>query len=154
VLFQLGLKLYKEFRMSDPDSSLIMEGLALEMLGETNRLLINEGESCVAPWLKRVHDQLHCNFTEPLSVQALAMEAGVHPVYLNRAFRKHYGQSVGEYLRMLRIQFCATQLASSSMSIADISAAAGFYDQGHFSRIFKRLCGITPLKYRRFFRKV
>ena len=154
VLFQLGLKLYREFRISDLDSPLIMEGLALEMLGQTNRLLINKRETCAAPWLKRVHERLHSQFTEQLSVPELAVEAGVHPVYLNRAFRKQYGQSIGEYLRMLRMQFCATQLASTSISIADISAAAGFYDQSHFSRIFKRLSGITPLAYRRFFRKV
>jgi AraC family transcriptional regulator len=154
VLFHLGLKLYKEFRLSDLDSPLIMEGLALEMLGETNRLLINKGESLAPPWLKKVQEQLHSHFTEQLSVQTLSMEVGVHPVYLNRVFRKHYGQSIGEYLRMLRMEFCATQLASTSMSIADISAAAGFYDQSHFSRIFKRLCGISPLAYRRCFRKV
>jgi AraC family transcriptional regulator len=154
VLFQLGLKLYKEFRMPDKDSPLIMEGLALEMLGVTNRLVMEKAESSVPPWLKRVHERLHSRFAEQLSVQALAIEAGVHPVYLNRVFRKHYGQSIGEYLRTLRMQFCSTQLASTNMPIADISAAAGFYDQGHFSRIFKRLCGITPLAYRKFFRKV
>ena len=154
VLFQLGLKLYKEFRISDVDSPLIMEGLALEMLGETNRLLINKEESCAAPWLKRVQERLHSHFTEQFSIPALAAEAGVHPVYLNRAFRTQYGQSIGEYLRTLRMQFCATQLASSRMSIAEIGAVAGFYDQSHFSRVFKRCCGITPLAYRRFFRKV
>ncbi len=153
VIFQLGQKLYGEFRMIDLDSPLIMEGLALEMIGEANRLLIKE-ESGTPVWLKKVKERLHDHFPEPLSVQQLAIEAGVHPIYLHRAFRKHYNQSIGEYLRTLRMQFCCTQLASTNVPLADISAAAGFCDQGHFSRVFKRLCGMTPLAYRRFFRAV
>ena len=153
VIFQLGLKLYSEFRIMDLDSPLIMEGIALEMIGEANRLLIKE-ESGTPLWLKRVCERLPEHFAEPLSVQQLAIEAGVHPIYLQRAFRKHYNQSIGEYLRRLRIQFCCTQLASTKVPLADISAAAGFCDQGHFSRVFKRMCGMTPQAYRRFFRSV
>jgi len=154
VLFQLGLKLYREFRMPDVDSPLIMEGLALEMIGAANRLLIQKERSGAPPWIKKVRERLHAHFAEQLSIQLLAMEAGVHPIYLHRAFRKHYSQSIGEYLRTLRIQFCCAQLASTDVPLADISAVAGFYDQSHFSRIFKRMCGLTPLAYRKFFRTV
>lgn len=154
VLFQLGLNLYREFRISDVDSPLIMEGLALEMIGSANRLLIKDEKSGAPVWLKRVRERLHDHFAKQLSIQLLAMEAGVHPIYLHRAFRKHYGQSIGEYLRILRIQSCCVQLASTNVRLADISTSAGFCDQGHFSRTFKRICGMTPMAYRRIFRTV
>jgi len=154
LLFAIGLKLYSEFRMPDLDSRIIMEGLTLEMLGIAHRLRPGKWEMHEPFWLKRVRDRIHSTFQERLSVQELAIEAGVHPVYLNRIFRKLYGQSIGEYLRTLRMEFCQQQLSATDLPIAEISTAAGFYDQSHLSRTFKRAYRMSPLAYRKFHRKV
>ena len=152
ALFELGRRVYGEFRRRDEDSSLIVEGLTLEMIGVANRIRFGKLKSGAPLWLKGIRDRLHSEFSGKVSIQALAEEAGVHPVYLNRAFRKQYGQSVGEYLRSCRMKFSASELASSSKSIAEISHTSGFSDQAHFCRVFKRAFGVTPLAYRKFFR--
>jgi AraC-like DNA-binding protein len=81
----------------------------------------------------------------------VAESIGIHPVHLAREFRKHYHCTVGEYLRRLRIEHASRKLIESDSSLVDISEAAGFADQSHFGRTFKRLMGITPNGYRALF---
>ena len=52
------------------------------------------------------------------------------------------------YVRHVRIEFARRELAASSASLSAIAAAAGFCDQSHFSRLFKRYTGLTPAEYR------
>jgi AraC family transcriptional regulator len=153
-LFRAGFRLYREFKMPDLHSALIVEGLALEMLGETSRLLINTDTKHFPAWIDSVREIIHAHFDAPLSITDLAKTANVHPVYLNRAFRRYYKQSIGEYVRSLKMEFARTQLSSTDHPIAEIANAAGFCDQSHFSRTFRRFADMTPLQYRKLFRKV
>jgi AraC family transcriptional regulator len=77
----------------------------------------------------------------------------VHPVYLARSFRERYGVSVGEYVRRLRLDWAAAQLSATETPVATVAAEAGFADQSHFTRAFKRHMGLTPGRYRRVVRR-
>ncbi len=109
--------------------------------------MTNSGDR-IPQWLERVRNNLEQRFAEPLKLSEIAAEAGVHPVHLAREFRKHYGTSVGEYLRRVRIEYACRELMGSNVAVTNIAFAAGFADQSHFSRTFKRLCGTTPGRYR------
>lgn len=76
-----------------------------------------------------------------------------HPAHLARVFRKHYRCSVGQYVRRMRVDLAARQLAGSRCSIAEIAAQLGFADQSHFSRVFVKLIGLTPARYRKLHRR-
>jgi AraC family transcriptional regulator len=91
---------------------------------------------------------LHEQFAENVTLAELAKMVGVHPVYLASSFRKQYGCTVGEYRQRLRIEFACRELAKDHSSLAQIALAAGFANQAHFSRTFKRVTGTTPAKYR------
>jgi AraC family transcriptional regulator len=79
----------------------------------------------------------------------VALDAGVHPVSLARAFRHHYGCTVGEYIRRLRIRYACDRLLGSDDSLVEIAYAAGFSHQAHLSRTFKRTLGLSPSQFRR-----
>ena len=87
-------------------------------------------------------------FASPLSLARIAAEAGVHPVHLARQFRAAHGCTVGEYIRMIRVAFARNQLTASDQPIAHIAIDAGFADQSHLSKAFKRITGETPAAYR------
>jgi len=95
------------------------------------------------PWLQRAEDFLRARFREAISLRDLAQEAGVHPVYLARVFRRQHGCSVSEYLRALRLAE-AGRLVLEGACLAQAACAAGFSDQPHFSRSFARELGCTP----------
>jgi AraC family transcriptional regulator len=140
-------KLYHEFRRMDHTSELMIEGLTLEIIAEASRQFA-ASKNHTSRWLEDARQVLHEQFAENVTLAELAKMVGVHPVYLASSFRKQYGCTVGEYRQRLRIEFACRELAKDHSSLAQIALAAGFANQAHFSRTFKRVTGTTPAKYR------
>lgn len=99
-------------------------------------------------WLNDVREQLEAEFRTPPSLTDLARSRGVHRAYLCQAFGAAFGMSVGEFVRRVRFEWARDALRVGSASIADIALAAGFSDQAHFSRDFKKRAGVSPRRFR------
>ncbi len=143
----LGQVLYREFTNPDDVSPLALEGGILEVLAEAARETRDEVGSPPA-WLRRARALLHDHVNERLTLASISRDVGIHPAHLARTFRKHYRRTIGEYVRGLRIERASRELADRTMAISEISLRAGFYDQSHFGRVFKRHTGVTPGQFR------
>lgn len=145
----LMMRLYRELQNPDHLTPLLVEGLTLELFVTLGR--INRGDSDTTPphWLQTARDFLHAHFTQSLSLEQVATEARVHPAHLARSFRQHYHCTIGDYVRQLRIAHACTQLRRSETSLLTLALELGFADQGHFSRTFKQLTGLTPTAFRK-----
>jgi AraC family transcriptional regulator len=145
-------RIARELRAPDSATPLAVEGLVLEMLALASRQDRLERQPRRAPpWLVRAREELHECFRDPPRVRKLADAAGVHPDHLARAFRARFGVSVGSYVRRLRLDWAASRLEVREEPIARIALDAGFADQSHFTRAFRRYAGLTPAEYRRVF---
>ena len=143
----LSTKLLREWTQFDNVSPLAIEGLGLELIAAVCRT--STGRNLKRPaWLQRARDLMHARFTEAISLSYIASEVGVHRVHLARSFRQHYQSSIADYVRNLRIEFVQSHLRSTNLPLAEIAARAGFYDQAHMTRLFKRATGLTPARYR------
>ena len=147
TLAGLGHRIYREFGASDGLSALAVEGLVLELLVEATRAGIAE-PTPRPKWLRDAHDLIHASAGEPLTLSSIARDVGVHPAHLARTFRAHYRRSVGDYVRRLRIERAARELTEGDASIAEIGLRAGFFDQSHFSRVFREHTGLSPAAFR------
>lgn len=152
VMSQLAGKLYQEFRALDTFSPLAIESVVLEMAVAASRCAEAPAGPRPPQWLSRVKEILHSHVSERLTLAAIAEVVQVHPVHLARTFHAHFGCTIGQYLRRLRIETSSRQLASSDTPIIDVATANGFSSQSHFSTTFKRVTGMTPAKYRCVFR--
>jgi AraC family transcriptional regulator len=150
-LAMMAIRLYKEFRDADAVSSLSIEGIALEVLAAFCRQSQGLPEGYLPSWLRSVREILDDRFSETLTLREIALQVGVHPVHLARAFRKRYRCTVGEYQRRLRIDHSSRQLIATDLSLTEIALSAGFADQAHFSRVFKERTGLTPSSFRKTF---
>ena len=139
-------RIYNEFSFMDECSILSIEALILELLAKTIR---ENAEPGIPLWLKRAKELMKEEFKTSPDLKRIATIAGVHPAHLARTFRKRYGCTIGEYLRQLRLEQAIKDLEQSDKSISQISQEAGFYDQSHFVRCFKKQTGMTPARYRR-----
>jgi AraC family transcriptional regulator len=147
-LAALALRLYGEFLHSDEATPLAIEGLTLEIFAQAWRSSLRNVERTPPRWLARVRAALDHRFANSHTLAELAQLAGVHPVHLAAAFRRQYGCTVGQYVRRRRIEYACRELTSSATGLAEVGLAAGFADQSHFCRTFKRLTGLTPAAYR------
>lgn len=139
--------IYGEFRDLDDVSLLAIEACVLSLLAEISRskLLMTKAKPY---WLKKARDVLHDCFSEPLTLKTLGASVGVHPVHLAREFHKEYWCTVAEYIRRLRINSACEAIRRSEASLGQIALNSGFADQAHFTRVFKRITGMTPRQFK------
>jgi AraC family transcriptional regulator len=141
-------RLHLETRRVDTASTLAIEGILSNLIAELMR--VRELSERVAPrWLRRTTEALNSAYTSVPSLIDLAADAGVHPGHLARTFRRFTGCSPGEYLRLARLGRARRDLAEGRKPLSAVALDAGFYDQAHFTRVFRDRVGVTPGTYRR-----
>jgi AraC family transcriptional regulator len=140
-------RICNEFLREDDLTPLTIESLSLDLLVSSvraDRCRKSGGQ----PWLTHALEYLHERFLERPTLDQLGQIAGVTPEHFNREFRRRYHVGAAEYIRRLRLDWAAEQLRTHTKSIADIASVAGFSDQSHFTRHFRRRFGMTPAAFR------
>lgn len=145
----LAIRVYKEVCAMDEFSNLSIEGLLFEVVAEISRSSRQIRDCKPSKRTEMVKELIRAHFHEPLTLATIAEQVDLHPVYLAQAFRKACGCTVGEYVCRLRIEFACRELSNLDNSIGKIAAAAGFFDQSHFTRTFRRVLGVTPGEFRK-----
>lgn len=99
-------------------------------------------------FLRKVIEVLQNNISEPeLSVEFLAEKTALSRVQLFRKFKAITGCSPSEYIKMFRLQYAATMLASGKYSVADVAYQVGYSDPKYFSSCFAEKYGMSPSQY-------
>lgn len=99
--------------------------------------------------MKMLLDYINDHYSEPLSLTALAKHFHFNPSYLSTYFAAHNQEGFSEYLNKVRIDQAAELLRSSTAPISEISSMVGYSDHSYFTKVFKKLTGISPSQYRR-----
>jgi AraC family transcriptional regulator len=144
---RLSARLFRDYK-SGCLTPLGMDSLLLEMMAEVVRFRAIR-ERGQPQWLQSVKDMLRDTFMHSVTLEQIAGETGVHPVHLSRVFRTRCGQTLGEYLNGLRVQFACESLVKKEVNLGDLALEAGFADQAHFCRVFKTITGTTPIQFRK-----
>lgn len=88
------------------------------------------------------------NYKEKLLLSDVAEKTYVSQWHLSKLLNKETGQNFSEILNGVRIEKAKELLKDPSMRIGDIAEAVGFLDLAHFSRVFKKLNGVSANEYR------
>jgi AraC family transcriptional regulator len=98
--------------------------------------------------LKRVLDYIADSLEENMSLSKLATIAGMSPHYFSELFKQSTGCTPHGYVLRRRIERAKQRLRDPSRSILDVGLDTGFQNPGHLARVFRRLEGVTPSRFR------
>lgn len=88
------------------------------------------------------------NTDKSLKIEELASVCYMQPTYFIKKFKKAYGVSPIVYFNKLKIYRAMLLLASTDMSVLEVSREIGIYDSSYFSKMFRTYCNMTPSEYK------
>ena len=93
-------------------------------------------------------EYVRANYDKKLSLDEIAKNAFLSKAYLSSIFKEEIGESLTNYINRVRIEKSRVLLLDKEISLIDIANLCGFEDQSYFTRVFKKMVGISPKKYR------
>lgn len=87
-------------------------------------------------------------YMDKLSLEAVADYVHLSPSYFSKLFKDETGYNFSTYLNNVRVEKSKKLLVNEGISLVDISNLVGFEDQSYFTKVFKRITGTTPGKFR------
>jgi AraC family transcriptional regulator len=99
--------------------------------------------------LNRVKDFIQQNCAKESRLWELAQVAGMSPHYFCKLFKESVGLSPHQYVIRCRIKRAKEFLRDRRFTVNQVAEVTGFADQTHFTKVFHRLVGVTPMQFRR-----
>ena len=156
MLEQLAIAITTALRDGTAGDELYIDTLAQMMAVHLARTHSSQSRPVRAPasqtmagWrMRRVIEYIEEHLDGDLSLEAMAAEVEISPVYLARAFKAAIGQSPHRYVLGRRIDRAKELLRNTDLPVIDVALAAGFSSQSHLSYWFQRYLGVSPAAYR------
>ena len=98
--------------------------------------------------LNRVLEYISANLSEDVRLSELARTAGMSPHYFSELFKQTTGLSPHQYVLRQKIERAKQHLRDPRANVIEASAMTGFVDQSYFTKVFRRLVGVTPTEFR------
>jgi AraC-like DNA-binding protein len=143
---------YRELNLGVSDAcSLETQGIILQLLsrflasGEFRPIISDPIPSKVLESISHIQRNLRHNHT----VRDLAKRANLHQDYFSRLFLRYTGERPLAYIHVKRIEKAQYLIATTRMSYTQIAEATGFESLPYFSKIFKKVTGLTPGEYKK-----
>lgn len=128
-----------------------IEELCLWLSHQMNRFMDGVFQYADARHANVIHrciQYIDAHYYEKISLEQMARIVYLSPAYLSRIFKQETGEPFNAYVSRVRIEKSKVLLRHDALRISDIAGAAGFEDQSYFTKVFKRMVGVTPNRYR------
>jgi len=134
------LRLYQGLESADPCFDGLIDSMILSLLPNPS-----ESRRTGPPaWVVTLRGLLHDQWEKEFNLQQLSEAANVHPVTISKNFQRHFGCSLNDYRRRIRLERAVELIASGRHSLTWVACACGFFDQSHFIKSLKADTGMLP----------
>ncbi len=108
-----------------------------------------EQSAVKAGHIQRALDFIHNNYATDISLERVARTVRLSRYHLSRLFKEMTGFTYQSYINRVRIEQAKKMLNDDALSVTDVGYAVGYSDLTHFERIFKKIVGSSPTRFRR-----
>lgn len=98
--------------------------------------------------IKKSVDYIRKNFSNKITLEQVAAHIFLSPSYFSKIFKDEMNCNFNYYLNFVRVEKAKVLLIKDNIKLVDVSLMVGFEDQSYFSKVFKKLVGVSPGKYR------
>lgn len=95
-----------------------------------------------------IREYIEAHYMEDISLQDVAAQLHYSDAYFCKFFKQNFDKNFIMYLSELRVEKAKELLEDMTINVKDISQRVGFRDSGYFTKVFKRVTGVTPSEYR------
>lgn len=127
-----------------------------QLRSETSRLLDQMSQSYVEHYDQLEADTIHQikqyiieHFHEDISLDALGKKVSLSPIYISKMFKEKLGVNYIDFLTECRIEKAKEMMSDPGKSIKEITFEVGYHEPNYFSKVFKKMCNVSPKEYRR-----
>lgn len=114
----------------------------------------NQNGKDVSQVVEKVQRYMEEHLGEEFSREQAAESVYLNPAYLSRLFRRETGYSLTDYLVKIRIAKARIMLEKTNNRVSDVAINVGYANFSHFSKLFKKMTGLTPQEYRKKYQDV
>jgi AraC-like DNA-binding protein len=138
------------------EDNLFDEGLVFDSIHEAElefTKLVNRlgSKSSYNPVIRQAKDYISTHIHDKISIAGMANEIGINPNYLSTIFSRSENKTITEYITDEKLHLCENMLKYSDCTIQEIGAYFAFSSQSYFTKLFKRVYGLTPGAYRQLY---
>ena len=96
----------------------------------------------------RAVDHVRKNYMNRITLEETAAKVFLSPAYFSRIFKEEMGDNFNAYVNSVRVEAARRLLLNETIPLVDVSTMVGFEGQSYFSKVFKKMVGVTPGRYR------
>ncbi len=135
------------------DSIERIEGYMQERFAAALQYIIQREEKSTKVSINDISKYIEDNYNRDISLNEIGEFFSITPEYVSSLFKKERGENYLVFLSRLRMERAMEMLRDSVLRTYEIAEKVGYYDTHHFSKVFKKLIGMTPSEYRQNFKK-
>ena len=113
----------------------------------SNQLMVRH-DNAEPPAITKAKKFIQDNQAEEISLADVASAVNTSTFYFCKMFKKATGLNFTEYLARVRVEKAKNLLLNPNLRISEVAFAAGFQSLSHFNRVFRRIAGESPTRYR------
>ena len=136
--------IFLETKLNDKQSQISIEQLIIQIFDEIQGK--NSQTNKQPKWVKTLQELITDKPNDNFSLLNLSKELNIHSSHLSRDFSKYFGSTLGDYIRLQKVNKAILLIINGNYSMTEICYECGFYDQSHFILNFKRIYKTTPSK--------
>lgn len=147
-VLQLNSMFYQELlEITLPDELCLWSGTMLETF--MNYLDTNKNQKNQQA-IQKAAEYIRNNYRNKLTIDEIAQAVYLSPCYVSRIFKQGLGCTLMEYLTQVRVEQAKIMLKNPKYNVMQVAEESGFEDPGYFTRVFKKLEGVTPSRFKQY----
>lgn len=121
----------------------------VHLLDRMRQAYINYHTVLEADTIQRIKQYIIDHSHKDISLESLGKKVGLNPIYISKMFKEKLGINYIDFLTECRIEKAKKLMADPEKSLKEITFEVGYHEPNYFSKVFKKMCGLSPTEYRK-----